>query len=158
MASIIIMIWHSEKWTEDKKYNDYETEGIVLNDASHRDLVELIGSQLMIDLKVKTVKIKYNIEGVNKPKEIHNNMGVKVYVQLKKLNNVFAKYPLYVNFSDNEFSKDVSAENLIGNELMSTNNCELNTTASIIPLQMMIPDFGMQNFIFDTNKKEVLVG
>ncbi|KAM3398737.1 hypothetical protein P3S68_002253 [Capsicum galapagoense] len=163
MASIMIMILHSEKWTEDNKYTDYETEGIVVNEyASHRDLVELIGSQLIIDLRVKTVKIKYSVEGINKPMEIHNEMGVKVYVQLKKLNNVFAKYPLCVNFSNNEISKDVSAENLIKNKLMSANDCELDTTASIDLLQMMIPDYGkpitLQNFIFDTNKKEVVVG
>ncbi|PHT72221.1 hypothetical protein T459_23006 [Capsicum annuum] len=107
----------------------------------------------MIGLRVKTVKIKYGVEGANKPMEIHNDMGVKVYVQLKKLNNVFVKYPLCVNFSDNEISKDVSAENLIENEL-----CELDTAASIDPLQMMISDYDMQNFIFDTNKKEVVVG
>ncbi|KAM3340820.1 hypothetical protein P3S68_028455 [Capsicum galapagoense] len=159
MASIIIMTWHSKNWTEDTKYNDYEIEEIVLNEyTSHRDLVELIGSQLMIGLRVKTMKIKYGVKGVNKPMEIHNDMGVKVYVQLKKLNNVFVKYPLCVNFSDNEISKDVSAENLIENELMSANDCELDTVASIDPLQMMISDYGMQNFIFDTNKKEVVVG
>ncbi|XP_047268041.1 uncharacterized protein LOC124898436 [Capsicum annuum] len=159
----MIMIWHLGKWTEDNKYNDYETEGIVLNEyASHRDLVELIGSQLMIDLRVKTVKIKYSVEGVNKLIEIHNDMGVKVYIQLKKLNNVLAKYPLCVNFSDDEISKDVSAGNLIGNELMSANDFELDTVTSIDPLQMMIPDYGkpitLQNFIFDTNKKEIVVG
>ncbi|PHU12593.1 60S ribosomal protein L19-2 [Capsicum chinense] len=108
MASIMIMIRNSGKWTEVNKHDDYETEGIVLNEyASHKDLVELIGSQLMINLRVQTVKIKYSVEGANKSLEIHNDMGVKVYVQLKKLNNVFAKYLLCVNFSDNEINKDV---------------------------------------------------
>ncbi|KAM3270182.1 hypothetical protein P3S67_029539 [Capsicum chacoense] len=143
MASIMIMIWYFGKWTKDNKYDDYETEGIVLNEyLSHRDLVKLIGSQLMIDLRVKNVKTKYSVEGANKPMEIHNDMGVKVYVQLKKLNNVFAKYSLCVNFSNNEISKDVPVENLIGNEVMSTNNCEIDTTTSIDPFQMMMTDYG----------------
>ncbi|KAM3324575.1 hypothetical protein P3S67_005727 [Capsicum chacoense] len=67
MASIMIMIWHLKKWTENNKYDDYKTEGIVLNEyASHRHLIELIGSQLMIELRVKIVNIKYSVEGVNK--------------------------------------------------------------------------------------------
>ncbi|PHT43660.1 60S ribosomal protein L19-2 [Capsicum baccatum] len=144
MTNIMIMIRHLEKWTEDNKYDDYEIEGIVLKEyASHKDLVELIGSQLMIDLRVQTVKVKYSVGGTNKSVEIHNDMRVKVYVQLKKLNNVFAKYLLYVNFSDNEIKKDVSVENLIRNKVMSANDCELDATALIDPLQMMMTDYAI---------------
>ena len=43
--------------------------------------------QLGIDMKVNKLKIEYKIEENNTPMLIHNDMGVRVYIMLKKSEN-----------------------------------------------------------------------
>ena len=50
--------------------------------------------QLGIDMKVNKLKIEYKIEENNTPMLIHNDMGVRVYIMLKKAGNEFNKYTL----------------------------------------------------------------
>lgn len=52
--------------------------------ASYYYLVDVISVQLNVDPPKKCMKIKYNVEGNDTPMEIHNDMAVQVYVQLKK--------------------------------------------------------------------------
>ena len=57
--------------------------------------------QLGIDMKVNKLKIEYKIEENNTPMLIHNDMGVRVYIMLKKAGNEFKKYPLCISKLDN---------------------------------------------------------
>ena len=48
----------------------------------------------------KTLKIEYKVEESNKRMVIHNDMGVRVYVMLKKANIDFNKFPICITILD----------------------------------------------------------
>ena len=86
MESITLLVMHSGRWNNENCYNDYSTEAIVLKEhATFRELTDLVSKQICVDLSFNIVKLKYKIEGSIAPLEIHNDMGVRVYVSLKKL-------------------------------------------------------------------------
>ncbi|KAG5622764.1 hypothetical protein H5410_007982 [Solanum commersonii] len=63
MATIIVLIRHSKKWSEENCYVEYSIDGIVLKEyASYSDLVDLILVQLNVDLTKKCMKIKYTVK------------------------------------------------------------------------------------------------
>ncbi|WMV49530.1 hypothetical protein MTR67_042915 [Solanum verrucosum] len=64
--------------------------------ATFKDLVDEVSKQIGVELRYNYLKLKYKIEGSNAPLEIRNEMGVRVYVSLKKENKELAKYPICV--------------------------------------------------------------
>nr|XP_016498859.1 PREDICTED: uncharacterized protein LOC107817522 [Nicotiana tabacum] len=97
MASLTVLLRHSGKWNDEGNYINFSIEGILIKEyASFNDLVVLISNQLGIDLSSKTIKIQYKVEGNCTPMEIHNDMGYRVYVELKKENREFGMYPLCI--------------------------------------------------------------
>ena len=86
MGSISLLVMHSGRWNNENCYVDYSTEAIVLKEhATFRELMDLVSKQICVDLSFNIVKLKYKIEGSTAPLEIHNDMGVRVYVSLKKI-------------------------------------------------------------------------
>ncbi|KAK6782185.1 hypothetical protein RDI58_019981 [Solanum bulbocastanum] len=84
-------------WNEENFYINYTIEAIMLKEyATFRDLLDKVAKQIGVDLRFNSVKLKYKIEGSNAPLEIHNEIGVRVYVSLKKDNKELTKYPLCV--------------------------------------------------------------
>ncbi|XP_075096439.1 uncharacterized protein LOC107812183 [Nicotiana tabacum] len=97
MASLTVLLRDSGKWNDEGNYIDFSIEGILIKEyASFNDLVVSISNQLGIDLISKTIKIQYKVEGNCTPIEIHNDMGCRVYVELKKENREFGMYPLCI--------------------------------------------------------------
>ncbi|KAG5629416.1 hypothetical protein H5410_001133 [Solanum commersonii] len=93
MRSINILIMHSERWNEENCYIDYTIEAIMMKEnATFRYLVEEVATQIGVDLRYNCMKLKYKIEGNNTPLKIHNEMGVRVYVSLKKKGKDSTKY------------------------------------------------------------------
>ena len=70
--------------------------------ASYKDLVDEVANQIGVDLMYNKLKLKYKIEGSIAPLEIHNDMGMRVYVSLMKEAWEFAKYPLCVTLFVND--------------------------------------------------------
>ncbi|KAH0679379.1 hypothetical protein KY284_020464 [Solanum tuberosum] len=103
MGSISFLVMHSGRWNEDNCYIDYTIEAIMLKEyATFRDLIDEVAKLIGVDLRFNRVKLKYKIEGSNEPLEIHNEIGVRVYVSLKKDNKELTKYPLCVSVSVND--------------------------------------------------------
>ncbi|OIT23336.1 hypothetical protein A4A49_57278, partial [Nicotiana attenuata] len=103
MASLIVLLHHSGKWNDEGNYIDFSIEGILIKEyASFNDLVASISNQLGIDLSTKTIKIQYKVEENCTPMEIHNDMGYRVYVELKKENREFGMYPLCITTIEKE--------------------------------------------------------
>ncbi|KAG5621708.1 hypothetical protein H5410_006926 [Solanum commersonii] len=129
---------HSGRWNEDNCYVDCTIEAIVTKEyATFRELLDVVSKQICVDLSFNSVKLRYNIEGSNAPLEIHNDMGVEVYVSLKKDNKELAKYPLCVSVfvNDCEFADRNFLENGFGMcgidggdivDAMSNNNDYMN--------------------------------
>ncbi|KAH0730135.1 hypothetical protein KY289_001323 [Solanum tuberosum] len=103
MGSISLLVMHSGRWNKDNCYVDYTIEAIVIKEyATFRELLDEVAKQICVDLRFNSVKLKYKIEGSNAPLEIHDDMGVRVYVSLKKDNKELAKYPLCVSVFVND--------------------------------------------------------
>ncbi|OIT37973.1 hypothetical protein A4A49_63737 [Nicotiana attenuata] len=115
MASLIVL-QHSGKWNGESNYVEYSIEGILIKEyASYNDLVASISHQLGIDLRSKSTKIQYKVEGNNTPMEIHNDMGYRIYVELKKENREFWMYPLCITTIEKEL---VSGGSLIQGDIV----------------------------------------
>ncbi|KAH0661269.1 hypothetical protein KY284_026200 [Solanum tuberosum] len=89
MASLAILVMHSGRWDNDNCYVDYTIEGL---------------------------KIEYKVKESKMPMLIHNDMGVRVYIMLKKAANDFNKYPICISKMDNssniiEMSESSNQEN-----------------------------------------------
>ena len=103
MGSISFLVMHSGRWNNENCYVDYNTEAIVLKEyATFRELMDLVSKQICVDLSFNIVKLKYKIEGSTAPLEIHNDMGVRVYVSLKKDNKELSKYFICVSVFVND--------------------------------------------------------
>ncbi|XP_060216437.1 uncharacterized protein LOC132643918 [Lycium barbarum] len=118
MSSITTVIRHSGFWNEQNCFVDYKLDAVVFKDyCSYGDLVETIAIQLGVDISRKTISIKYAVEGDNMPIEIRNNMGVRVYVELKRGNRGFEAYPLCVSITDNDLENFMSGESAVGDDM-----------------------------------------
>ncbi|XP_070014705.1 uncharacterized protein [Nicotiana sylvestris] len=103
MASLTVLLRHSGKWNDEGNYIDFSIERILIKEyASYNDLVASISNQLGIDLSAKSIKIQYKVEGNSTPMEIHNDMGYKMHVELKKENREFGMYSLCITTIKNE--------------------------------------------------------
>jgi len=76
-------------------------DGVLINTESNfATLVSIIATQLSIDTSTSKVEIRYKIDERSPPIQIHNDMGVKVYVETKKEHRDMARYPLYVTTTE----------------------------------------------------------
>ncbi|KAG5594225.1 hypothetical protein H5410_035457 [Solanum commersonii] len=105
MASLAVLVMHSGKWDSDNCYIDYTIEGVIFKESSsYKELYNVIAMQLGVDMNVIKMKIEYRVEESNTPLLIHNDMGVRVYIMLKKAANDFNKYPICISKLDNNNS------------------------------------------------------
>ncbi|KAH0776911.1 hypothetical protein KY290_008322 [Solanum tuberosum] len=89
MASLAVLVMHSGRWDNDNCYVDYTIEGAIFKESSsYKELYNVIAMQLGVDMNVIKLKIEYKVEESNTPMLIHNDMGVKVYIMLKKENGM----------------------------------------------------------------------
>ena len=101
MASLAILVMHSEKWDDSNSYIDYTIEGVVFKEQStFLEFYTTIVKQIGVDMNNKTLKIEYKVEESNKRMVIHNDMGVRMYVMLKKANIDFNKFPICITILD----------------------------------------------------------
>ncbi|XP_015077475.1 uncharacterized protein LOC107021343 [Solanum pennellii] len=101
MASLAILVTHSGKWDDTNRYIDYTIEGIVFKEQSmFLEFYTTIATQICVDMNNKILKIEYKVEESNKRMVIHNDMGVRVYVMLKKVNIDFNKFSICITILD----------------------------------------------------------
>ncbi|XP_075086289.1 uncharacterized protein LOC142168997 [Nicotiana tabacum] len=116
MENLTVLLRHSGKWNSESNYVDYSIEGILIKEYTpYNNLVALISKQLDIDLCSKSIKIEYKVDRNCTPMEIHNYMGYRVYVELKKVNREFGVYPLCITTIDKEV---VAGGSLIQGDLL----------------------------------------
>ena len=101
MASLAIFVMHSRKWDDANRYIDHTIEGIVFKEQStFLEFYTTIAKQIGVDMNNKILKIEYKVEESNKRVVIHNDMGVRVYVMLKKANIDFNKFSICITILD----------------------------------------------------------
>ncbi|KAG5607341.1 hypothetical protein H5410_028833 [Solanum commersonii] len=102
MASLAILVMHFGRWDNDNCYVDYTIEGVIFKESSsYKELYNVIAMQLGVDTNVIKLKIEYKVKESKMPMLIYNDMGVRVYIMLKKVANDFNKYPICISKMDN---------------------------------------------------------
>ncbi|KAH0696603.1 hypothetical protein KY289_014085 [Solanum tuberosum] len=79
-----------------------QMEGIIYEYSSlYSGLASAITSQLMIDANIHNIEIKYIVSDRCPPVSIHNDVGVRVFLDQKKSNvDFFTKYPLCITLKN----------------------------------------------------------
>ncbi|KAG5601180.1 hypothetical protein H5410_032550 [Solanum commersonii] len=113
-----ILLRHSGVWESEIKYERYKSDGIVVGEhVSFMNLVSTIAAKLNIDESRKKIVIQYIVEGNSSPMSIRTDMGVKLYVEVKKREIGFGMYPLYIDTIDKKVgdieSFDVSTGSIV---------------------------------------------
>ncbi|XP_070019943.1 uncharacterized protein [Nicotiana sylvestris] len=166
MASLTVLLRHSGKWNDEGNYIDFSIEGILIKEyASFNDLVGSISNQLGIDLSTNTIKIQYNVEGNRTPMEIHNDMGYRVYVKLKKENREFGMYPLCITTMEKEL---ISGDGLNQGDIVQIDEAvQMYDSDTDYTLAIELVNSGEAIGVFElhkdliiskTNQKEVMAG
>ncbi|XP_060200140.1 uncharacterized protein LOC132628373 [Lycium barbarum] len=111
MASVTALIRHSGFWNDQNCYVNYKIDTVVFSDyCKYDELVATISTQLSLVSCRNKISIKYVVEGDTQPMEIHNDMGVRVYVELKREKSVLGMYPLCVSITDNDVEEIATGE------------------------------------------------
>ena len=98
VMNITILLRHSGIWESEVKYNQYKSDGIVVGEnISYMNLISAIATELNIDELKKNIIIRYIIEGNSSPMIIRNDMGVKLFIEIKKQEVGFSMYPLCID-------------------------------------------------------------
>lgn len=113
MSRVTVLLQHKGHWDKTGQYVDFCADAIVINsDCTFDDLESIISKQLRIDCIINQIEIKYKVNATCPALEIHNDMGVNVYVELKK-DKDFGKYPLCITVTEKSFDEAVNANSLI---------------------------------------------
>ncbi|KAG5598058.1 hypothetical protein H5410_039290 [Solanum commersonii] len=101
MMNISILLKHLGIWVSEVKYESYKSDGIVVGQSiSFLNLRAAISAELDIDVSRKNIEIRYIVEGNSSPMKVKNDMGVKLYLEVKKNEPGFAMYPLCIDTSE----------------------------------------------------------
>ena len=101
MGSIPVLVKHSGRWTYEKNFEEYVTDAILLStSATFVELHDILISHLSVDLTIKRILVEYQITANSGKIEIHNDMGLKVFILQKKLIQDMNCLPLYVSILD----------------------------------------------------------
>ena len=104
--NITILLRHSGIWESEVKYNQYKSDGIVIGkNISYMSLISAIATELNIDELKKNIIIRYIVEGNSSPMIIRNDMGVKLFIEIKKQEVGFSMYPLCIDTNDKSTEK-----------------------------------------------------
>ncbi|KAM3381365.1 hypothetical protein P3S68_006938 [Capsicum galapagoense] len=108
MDVVTVLLHHSGEWVSEIRYDNYRVDGIVIHEKiSYRDLMDTISIQLKNDLSKKKIHAKYIVQYNSSTLEIHNDMTVKLFIEILKAEFIFEKYPLCITTSDFVIDSDV---------------------------------------------------
>ncbi|XP_060190354.1 uncharacterized protein LOC132619472 [Lycium barbarum] len=165
MSTIPAVIQHSGIWNDENRFVNYTIDAIVFKDyASYENVVDVIAKQVGIDTSNKTINIKYMIEGDSMPLEIHNDMSVRVYVELKKDSRQFGSYPLCITTTDKLIEYNVSSESVVEGDLTQLEyNRQLQVMNTDDATEVATSNSGQQIVVYNDliisnlNHKEIMV-
>ncbi|KAM3236480.1 hypothetical protein P3L10_016517 [Capsicum annuum] len=101
MELVTVLLCHSGEWVFETRYNNYRVDGIVIYEKMlYRELMDAISIQLKINVSLKRIHAKYIVQGNSSALEIHNDMAVKLFLNILKAETIFKKYPLCITTSD----------------------------------------------------------
>ncbi|XP_016544079.2 uncharacterized protein LOC107844098 isoform X1 [Capsicum annuum] len=129
MDSIPVLVKHSGRWTYEKNCEDYVTDAILLSTtSSFIELHDVLASHLNVDLTNKRILMEYQITGNIGKIQIHNDMGLKVFMLEKKDIQDMNYLPLYVSI----------LEKVVGRNFASSSVCLAERSACCNNVQAVL--------------------
>ncbi|XP_060190841.1 uncharacterized protein LOC132620161 [Lycium barbarum] len=153
MANISSLIRHSGIWNDENKYVNYKIDAATFKEYSTYDeFLQTVATQLNLDKKMKNISIKYMVEGDSIPMEIHNDMGVRVYVELKKENKALPMYPLCIITTDRSMEICISNESCVEGDYLQIGH----TNQTVGSRDFESSSCGKADLLFENNKGMVI--
>ncbi|KAG5621219.1 hypothetical protein H5410_006437 [Solanum commersonii] len=158
--NISILLRHSRIWVSEVKYESYKSDGIIVGQSiSFLNLKAAISAELDIDVSRKNIEIRYIVEGNSFPMRIKSDMGVKLYLEVKKSEPGFAMYPLCIDTRE-KLGGDVHNFDGTCGEITYVKGTSHDTKALVVVESRIcdsyyIPELEVTNYIIDSNSIEV---
>ena len=158
--NISILLRHSGIWVSNINYEGYKVDGIVVGHSiSFVNLKTLILSELEIYTVIKDIEIRYIVEGSSCPLKIKNDMGVKLYSEVKKNTSGI---DTGIDTTD-KIVGDIRNFDCSSGEVVCVEGTERDTEVlALIESRICdidyIPELNATNYITDSNSTEVKTG
>ncbi|KAM3358634.1 hypothetical protein P3S68_021567 [Capsicum galapagoense] len=129
MGSISVLVKHSGRWTYENNFEEYVTDAILLSTLeTFVELHDIFASHLSVDLTSKRILVENQITTNAGKIEIHNDMGIKVFILQKKMIQNMNCLLLYVSI----------LEKVVGSNLASSSICVAERGINCNNLQTVI--------------------
>ncbi|XP_016572086.2 uncharacterized protein LOC107870170 isoform X1 [Capsicum annuum] len=104
--NISVLLRHSNVWVNEIEYVGYKSDRIVVSEhVTYEKLISTIAEELKIDETRKKIEARYIVEANACLLFIRNEMSVKLYVEIKKIDRGFGTYPLIITTLDKSASE-----------------------------------------------------
>ncbi|KAH0736956.1 hypothetical protein KY290_035661 [Solanum tuberosum] len=161
--NITILLRHSGIWVSDVNYEGYKVDGIVVGESiSFMNLKALILAELEIDGVRKDIEIRYIVDGNTCPLKIRNDMGVKLYLEVRRNETGIGMYPLCIDTTE-KMVGEIHNFDCSSGEIICVEGTERDTEALALVESRIcdldyIPELNATNYITDSNCTDVKTG
>ncbi|XP_047267422.1 uncharacterized protein LOC124897881 [Capsicum annuum] len=158
MGSIPVLVKHSGRWTYEKNFKKYVTDAILLStSATFVELHDVLESHLSVDLTSKRILVEYQITANAGQIEIHNAMGLKVFIFQKKQIQEMNCLPLYVSILEKVVGSNVASSSICVPERI-TNSDNLKTVINTTNKRALVVSEDTQALdVFEMDIVEVII-
>ncbi|XP_050229196.1 uncharacterized protein LOC126678336 [Mercurialis annua] len=88
---------HNRQWNEEGRFIDFQITGLLLEmDCTFKDFYEIVYQRLLLQDSAVQLDIKFLIRDNYPPMKIEDEGSLRFYLELKKNENNFTKYPICV--------------------------------------------------------------
>lgn len=113
--NVPILLRHPKKWETDVYYQGYKRDGIIIGEnISFVNLSEAIIAELDVDKRIRKLIIRYIVEANSSLITIRNDIGVKLYIEIKRREPGFGKHPLCVDTVDLDIADTEMIDGIYG--------------------------------------------
>ncbi|XP_062110831.1 uncharacterized protein LOC133822494 [Humulus lupulus] len=134
MDSIAVLLQHNGQWDQNKNYINFDVCGIVIrNDFNYNNLIGMICNELKLQLNSTLLTIQYQVKDGYPPLKIVDDSQLKFYIELKKKETNFTKYPLCLTIEFNSMqqsffsTRSTTTHNQPCNEVAQTEEAASNS-------------------------------
>ncbi|KAG5618307.1 hypothetical protein H5410_018131 [Solanum commersonii] len=158
--NITILLRHSGIWVSNVNYEGYKVDGIVVEESiSFMNLKALIIAELEIDGVRKDIEIRYIVDENTCPLKIRNDMGVKLYLEVRRNEPRIGMYPLCINTTE-KMVGEIHNFDCSSGEIICVEGTERDTEPLALVESRMcdldyIPELNATNYITDSNSTDV---
>lgn len=110
MENIAVIVQHGGQWNENQNYINFKVCGLLIpSNCTYNNLLELILNELMLSPESSTTKIEYQVRDSYPPFDIANDCQLMFYIELKKREPDFTRYPLCLTIGESNAQETITS-------------------------------------------------